>query len=91
LSSRRDSFEALQVLEFASFTVVLEAPTQEAAMEWQQAMDVVLEQVVPTLRSAPSSSRTSDSTLAFSSTDEAQRSAATLSLSGQGSGRGLAS
>ncbi len=79
------------MLEFVSFTIVLEAPTPEAAMEWQQAMDVVLEQVVPTLRSAPSSFHTSDSTVAFSSTDEAQRSAATLSLSEKGGGRGLAS
>ncbi len=78
------------MLEFVSFSIVLEAPTPEAAMEWQRAMDVVLEQVVPALRSAPSSF-TSDSIAAFSSTDEAQSSAATLSLSEKSSGRGLAS
>jgi hypothetical protein len=43
------------VLEFASFTIILEAPTHEAAVEWQHALDVLLDQVVPAVRTACSS------------------------------------
>lgn len=46
--------DAALVLEFASFTIVLEAPTNDAAVEWLRALDVLLEEVVPAARaSAP--------------------------------------
>jgi hypothetical protein len=56
----RDDFASMQVLEFVTFSIVLEAPTHEAAVEWQHALDILLEQVVPAMRvsSLSSSSHT---------------------------------
>jgi hypothetical protein len=84
-----DKFAGLQVLEFVAFTLVLEAPTHEAAVEWQHALDILLDEVVPALRS--SSSSTSTRTHSLPSTRVDQHSAAALLLSEQscaGEGRG---